>query len=313
MNKLIKADSYVWLMTGTPAAQSPEDAYGLAKLINAAAVPRFSTAWRDKVMRQITKFKWVAKDTAYEEVHRVLQPAIRFTKAQCLDLPPVIVVTREPELTPQQIKYYRILKDQMLVRAAGETISAINAAASVNKLLQISAGAAYTDNGEVVEFDCNPRLRVLLEVLEETSKKVLVFAPYRHSIDTIGAYLDKQGITHKKIHGDVTASKRALIFNEFQTTQDPRVLVIQPQAASHGVTLTAADTVVFWGPVMSVETYLQCIARADRVGQIGDKVTVVHIQASEIERRMFKQLGGKVDNHSALIKLYEEELADDKI
>ena len=313
MNKLIKADSYVWLMTGTPAAQSPEDAYGLARLINAAAVPRFSTAWRDKVMRQITKFKWVAKDTAYEEVHKVLQPAIRFTKAQCLDLPPVIVVTREPELTPQQIKYYRILKDQMLVRAAGETISAINAAASVNKLLQISAGAAYTDNGEVVEFDCSPRLRVLLEVLEETSKKVLVFAPYRHSIDTIGAYLDKQGITHKKIHGDVTASKRALIFNEFQTTQDPRVLVIQPQAASHGVTLTAADTVVFWGPVMSVETYLQCIARADRVGQIGDKVTVVHIQASDIERRMFKQLSGKVDNHTALIKLYEEELANDKI
>ena len=64
---------------------------------------------------------------------------------------------------------------------------------------------------------------------------------------------------------------------------------------------------------MSVETYLQCIARADRVGQVGDKVTVVHIQASDIERRMFKQLSSKVDNHNILIQLYEEELANTKI
>ena len=60
---------------------------------------------------------------------------------------------------------------------------------------------------------------------------------------------------------------------------------------------------------MSVETYLQCIARADRVGQDSNKVTVIHIQGSDIERRMFKQLESKVDNHSILIKLYEEELA----
>ena len=313
LNKLIKPETFLWLMTGTPAAQSPEDAYGLARLINPTGVPRFATAWRDKVMRQITKFKWVPKDTADSTVYEALQPAIRFTKAQCLDLPPVITVTREVELTPQQIKYYRLLKDQMLVNAAGETITAVNAAASVNKLLQISAGAAYTDTLEVVEFDCQPRLNVLLEALEETKRKVLVFAPYRHSIDTISDFLTKKGISVKKIHGDVTASKRAMIFNEFQTTPDPRVLVIQPQSASHGVTLTAADTVVFWGPVMSVETYVQCCARADRQGQTSNKVTVIHIQGSEIERRMFKQLEGRVLDHTDLIKLYEEELADTKI
>jgi len=309
LNSLIKPDTYLWMMTGTPAAQSPEDAYGIAKLVNPSAVPRFFTGWKDKVMRQITKFKWVPKEDAYDQVHDVLQPAIRFTKAQCLDLPPVMTVTREVELTGQQIKYYRMLKDQMLVQAAGETITAINAAASVNKLLQISAGAAYTDNSEVVEFDCAPRLRVLMEALNETTRKVLIFAPYRHSIETIATYLDKEGVNCAKIHGDVSANNRTLIFNRFQTEADPRVLVIQPQSASHGVTLTAADTVIFWGPVMSVETYLQCIARADRVGQDSNKVTVIHIQSSDIERRMFKQLELKVDNHSILIKLYEEELA----
>jgi SNF2 family DNA or RNA helicase len=309
LKEIIKPNTLLWMMTGTPAAQSPLDAYGLAKLVNPDEVPKFYTGWRDQVMYKISQFKWQAKPTAAQDVFDALQPAIRYTKAECLDLPPVITTTREVPLTPQQAKYYRLLKDRMIMQAAGETITAVNAAAGVNKLLQISAGAAYTDNLEVIEFDCAPRLHVLLEVLEETSRKVLVFAPYRHSIDTITTYLEKNNIACDQIHGDVTPTKRTAIFKKFQTEPSPRVLVIQPQSASHGVTLTAADTVVFWGPVMSVETYLQCCARTDRVGQNSDKVTVVHIQGSDIERKMFKQLATRVTEHSALIKLYEEELA----
>jgi len=307
--KILKPNTHLWMMTGTPAAQSPLDAYGLAKLVNPDAVPKFYTGWRDKVMYQATRFKWMPKPTSGGDVHDALQPAIRFTKEQCLDLPPVITVTREVPLTAQQAKYYKLLKDRMVMQAAGETITAVNAAAGVNKLLQISAGAAYTDNQEVITFDCGPRLQALKEVLEETSRKVLVFAPYRHSIDTISAFLDKNDIECAQIHGDVSPSKRTAIFKQFQTTQSPRVLVIQPQAASHGVTLTAADTVVFWGPVMSVETYLQCCARTDRVGQNSDKVTVVHIEGSDLERKMFKKLASRVEDHAVLVKLYEEELA----
>lgn len=306
--KIIRPDTYLWMMTGTPASQSPEDAFGLAKLVNPKGVPNFMTAWRDKVMRKVTQFKWVPKEEAPKLVFDALQPAIRYKKADCLDLPPVITETREVPLTPQQKKFYNMLKERMLVSAAGETITAVNAAAGVNKLLQISAGAAYTDDKEVVEFDCSNRLSVLMEVLEETDRKVLVFAPFRHSIDTIAAYLEKNKVSSAVIHGDISAGKRTAIFKEFQETPNPRVLVIQPQSASHGVTLTAADTVVFWGPVMSVETYIQCCARSDRKGQDSDKVTVIHIQGSEIEKRMFKQLEGRVDDHGLLIKLYEEEM-----
>ena len=85
------------------------------------------------------------------------------------------------------------------------------------------------------------------------------------------------------------------------------MLVIQPQAASHGVTLTAADTIVFWSPVMSVETYLQCIARIDRVGQV-NRMTVVHLQGSEVERKMYKMLQSKIDSHEKLVSLYKAEL-----
>jgi len=88
----------------------------------------------------------------------------------------------------------------------------------------------------------------------------------------------------------------------------PRVLVMQPQASAHGITLTAADTVIFYGPLMSVEQYVQCCARADRQGQTADKVTVVHLQSSPIEQKMFLALQGKVDDHRLLTDMFEQEI-----
>ena len=310
LNGLLKPNTYLWMMTGTPASQSPMDAYGLAKLVNSKGVPSFFTAWRDMVMQKITMFKWAPKPNAAEIVHKALQPAIRYTKEQCLDLPPVVTVTREVTLTPQQSKYYNALKLQMVAQAAGETITAVNAAAALNKLLQISCGVAYTDNKETVEFDATPRLNVLLEVLEQTDRKVLVFALFRAAIESITTFLTKHGIKTEEIHGGVPASKRGDIIRRFQTLPEPRVLVMQPQAAAHGITLTAADTVVFYGPLMSVEQYVQCCARADRKGQTSDKVTVIHIQGSPVEKKTFAALSGKVDDNALLVSLFNSEIKE---
>jgi len=305
--KLITPSTRLWMMTGTPASQSPLDAFGLAKLVNPTAVPKYFTAWRDKVMQQVTRFKWVPKSYAKQMVFDAMQPAIRFEKAQCLDLPPLVYQTREIPLTPQVMKYYRELKNQLLIEAAGEQISAVNAAAQLSKLLQISGGAIYTDTREVVEFDVSPRLNALMEVLDETEHKVIVFVPFRHTIELVSRHLTKEGVSNEIINGDVPARERAEIIKRFQTAEHPRVLVIQPQAASHGVTLTAADTVVFWSPVMSVETYLQCVARIDRVGQV-NSMTVVHLQGSEVERKVYQMLQGKVDSHEKLVDLYRQEI-----
>ena len=309
MNKIVKRETKLWMLTGTPASQSPEDAFGIARLVCPQNVPKFKTAWRDKVMHQITRFKWIPKHDAKKEVFRVLQPAIRFAKNDCLDLPEVMYQTRDIPLTPQVEKYYQTLKKQMIMEAAGESVTAVNAAAGLNKLLQISGGAVYTDKKEVMEFDISPRLNAMMETIEQTDQKLIIFVPYRHTIEIVSKYLIKQGYSAEVINGDVTASRRADIINRFQTMDDPRILVIQPQAASHGVTLTRADTVIFWSPVLGVETYLQCIARMDRVGQV-NKMTVVHLQGSEVEKRMYKVLQGKVDQHTALVDLYREELED---
>jgi len=305
--KLILPSTRLWMMTGTPASQSPLDAFGLAKLVNPAGVPKYMTSWRDKVMYPITRFKWVPKPSAQTDVFNALQPAIRFKKSECTDLPEVVYQTREIPLTPQVTKYYNWLKNQLLIEAAGETVSAVNAAAKLTKLLQIAGGAVYTDDKEVIEFDVSPRLNALMEVLEETDNKVIVFVPYSHTIQLVARFLNQQGVVNEIIEGSVSARMRGDIINRFQTEKNPKVLVIQPQAASHGVTLTAADTVVFWSPVMSVETYIQCIARIDRVGQV-NSMTVVHLQGAEVERRVYQMLQGKVDSHEKLVDLYKQEM-----
>jgi len=307
LNSLIKPNTWLWMMTGTPAAQSPVDAYGLAKLINPKAVPRFAGAFREMVMRKVTQFKWVPKETATTTVYDALQPAIRFTKEQCLDLPEMTYVKREVELTPQQKKYYKILKTQMLAVAAGEEISAANAAVAMNKLLQISCGAVYSDSGETVEFDVKNRYKVLSEVIAESSQKVLIFVPFKHVIGILSEKLTRDGISSEIINGSVSASKRTAIFSRFQTTPEPRVLIIQPQAAAHGVTLTAANTIVWWGPVPSLETYAQANARVHRSGQ-NHPCTVVQLQGSAVEQRVYNLLDQKISVHTKMIDLYQDVL-----
>jgi len=307
LNSILKTDTWLWMMTGTPAAQSPLDAYGLAKLINPKAVPRFFGAFREMVMYKLTQFKWVPKDSATQTVFNALQPAIRFTKEQCLDLPPMTYVKRTVELTPQQKKYYESLRRQMVTFAAGEQITAANAAVNMNKLLQIACGAVYTDTGETVEFDIKNRYNVLREVIDESSQKVLIFVPFRHVIDLLVEKLTADGITNEVIRGDVSANKRTEIFEKFQTKYDPRVLVIQPQAAAHGVTLTAANTIVWWGPVSSLETYAQANARVHRAGQ-NHPCTVVQLEGSAVERGVYKLLDNRIGVHTKMIDLYKEVL-----
>lgn len=307
LNKLVGKDTWLWMMTGTPAAQSPTDAYGIAKLVNPEGVPRFFGSFRDQVMQKITNFKWIPKENSTDTVHQALQPAIRYTKEECLDLPPMVYVKREVDMTAQQKKYYKELKNKMIMQAAGEQITAANAAVSMNKLLQISSGAVYTDNGEALEFDISNRYKVMREVIDESSKKVLVFVPFKHTIDLLTDKLRKDGITTEIIRGDVTAAKRTDIFKRFQEQDDPKVLVIQPQSAAHGVTLTAANTVIWWAPTSSLETYAQANARVHRSGQ-DQKCTVVHIQGSYVEKRVYSLLDSRIDIHTKMIDLYKEVL-----
>jgi len=308
LHRLIKPDTWLWMMTGTPAAQGPDYAYGLAKLVSPHLVPRYFGAFRDQVMNKITQFKWAPKPDAADTVHRVLQPAIRFSKAECLDLPDMLYVSRSVPMSPQQKRFYDKMRKEMLMDAAGEAVTAGNAAVVMSKLLQLSSGSVYTDAQNTLQFDIGSRYKVLKEVLDETPNKVIVFAPFRNVMDQLAEKLIADGYTTEQIHGGITAGARTDIFKAFQTQPNPRVLLIQPQAAAHGVTLTAADTVVWWGPTASAEIYEQANARIHRKGQV-NKCTVVRLEGSPVETRMYSLLDGKMDLHRQVIDLYEKELA----
>jgi len=317
LNSLCKPGVRVWAMTGTPAAQSPLDAYGLAKLVRPDSVPRSYGMWRDRVMIKITQFKWVPHTNAKAMVHEVLQPAIRYTKEECLDLPDLLYATRELELSPQQKKYYEQVKTHMVALAAGEEITAANAATLINKLAQIAQGAVYTDTGEVIQFDIKDRLAELVDIIESTNNKVLVFVPYRHvtamlrdALDNLVVRLigaDPNSYAVEVIDGGVPATQRADIIKRFQTEDRVKVLLLSPQATAHGITLTRADNIVWWGPITSTEVYLQANSRAHRAGQT-NKVTVTHLQGSPVERRMYAALQGKVNAHMDLVELYKQEI-----
>ena len=311
LNKLINPDTWVWMMTGTPAAQSPFDAYGLAKLCVPENVPKFSGAFKDKVMLNVSRFKWLPRPEASSIVHNVLQPAIRFTKKECLDLPSVTYVDRTAPMTQQQSKYYELTKKEFLVKFGDEELSSANVAVNLNKLLQISGGAVYSNSKSVIEFDVSNRLKVVEEVIDEASAKVLVFVPFRHTITILHEHLSKKGIPCEVISGDVPPSTRNSIFQRFQTKGDDdlKVLIIQPAAAAHGVTLTAANVVIWYSPVTSTEIYLQANARIDRHGQT-NPMTVVHISGSAVENRLYTALRTRLESHSQLVDLYRQVLTE---
>ena len=306
LNRIVKdCDPWLWMMTGTPASQSPVDAFGLAKLVNPKNIPSFFSTFKEQVLFRVSQFTWKPRENAVDIVHKALQPAIRFTKKECLDLPEMVYVKRKVELTPQQSRYYKRLKDQMVMSVLGEEISAVNAAVHLNKLLQISAGGVYTDSGEAIAFDITNRYKVLKEVINESSQKVLVFVPFKHVIQIVRDALIKDNITTEVIDGSVSSTKRTDIFKKFQTNSDPQVLVIQPQAAAHGVTLTRASTIVWWGPTSSLETYSQANARIHRSGQT-HKCTVVQLVGSNAEKHVYKLLDNRIHIHTKIIDLYKE-------
>jgi len=307
INSLSTPDTWLWMATGTPASQAPTDAYGLAKMLNPSSVPPNFYSFRDKVMHKITQFKWAAKKNAEQVVRDTLQPAIRYAKEDCLDLPELLFTTREAPLTPQQLTYYKRLKDKFIMEAGGETVTSVNAATNINKLLQVSSGAVYTDDGNVIEFDIKNRYNILVEAIEESTHKVLVFVPFRHAIQVLRDRLTADGYKIEVIDGSVPVNQRTDIFSRFQTTDTPQILLIQPAAASHGVTLHAANTVVWWAPVTSNETYHQANARVHRAGQ-KNPCLVVRLCGSNVEKKLYEALDAKSEDMHNLLDLYKEEL-----
>jgi SNF2 family DNA or RNA helicase len=299
----------VWGMTGSPTPNSPLDAWAQCKLVTPdnPVVPKYFGRFRDLVMRQITQFKWVPRPEANDIIHNMMQPAIRFSLDDCTDLPEQTFITRDVEMTPEQKKAYKDMLSKLATEVSGGQILAVNEAVKANKLIQIACGVAYDSNGNTVEIPNKPRLDVLAEIIEGSEGKVIVFVPLtgalEHVAREVGKHIGDDAVAI--VHGETSKNDRDRIFADFQKQVNPRVLVANASTMSHGLTLTAATTIVWYAPVHSNETYEQACARVRRPGQTRTTV-IAHIAGSDIERRVYKRLADKQSMQGVLLDMMKE-------
>ena len=307
MIKLARSAKAVWGLTGKPTPNSPLEAFSQAHVVNPTNpnLPIYYTQFRDMVVYRLNMYTWVEKEEAKNIVAAILQPALRFKLTDCVDMPPLVYQTIDVPFTKAQEKAYNEMREDLYTELSDGEVSAANAAVKLNKLLQISAGAVKTDDGEPIEIDCTPRLNELYNIFESAAqKKLVVFVTFRASIEIVTNFLRSKGVTVKVIYGDVPHNQRATAINEFQNS-DLEVLVIQPQSSAHGITLTAACTIVWFSLIPSNELYQQGNARIFRAGQ-RLPCLIIHLVSSAAERHIAKMLNRKELQASSVLDLIKQ-------
>lgn len=307
---------WMWGLTGTPTPNAPTDAYAQLQLVTPdnPAVPGYYTSFRQLVCQQLTEYIWVPRKEAAEIVNGLMQPSIRFVRDECIDLPPCTYATREVELSPDQSKHYKELVKELYTEINGGKITAANEGVKMGKLLQIACGVVYDKEGKEQVVDAAPRINEVKRIIEEAGHKVIVFVPYTAPLEALHGeltkWLEPAGLRCAMIHGGVSKSNRGTIFTEFQKRPDLRVLVADAGTMSHGLTLTEANVVVWFAPEFSNDIYQQANGRITRPGQKNAQF-IIHIEGTELERRLYKRLEQRGSTQGLLLKLAAENKLND--
>lgn len=296
-------DMRLWLMTGTPTPNEPTDAWALAKLVDSPTLKETYTGFRDKVMMKVGQWRFLPRPDSHETVFKVLQPAIRFSRDECLDLPDTMYQTRKVQMSAEQNTAYKAMLKHLVVEAQSGQITAANEAVKAQKLVQIACGTAYDTMGNTVELDCSNRINVVRDIIEEAGSKVIVFVPLTGSLHMLERELSKH-FTVGVVNGEVSARNRNEIFRAFQQDKNPHVLLAHPACMSHGLTLTSASTIIWYGPITSNEMYTQANGRIERIGK-NRTSNVIHIEATELEHRMYDRLKGKQKLQGVLLDMIQ--------
>lgn len=303
---------WLWWMTGTPTPNSPVDAWAQARLINPRCSERykFYGQFRRATMVEIGEHQWKPKHDGYKQAFAIMQPAIRFAKEECLDLPPVTTEDWECDLTPAQRKAFKDMAKEMRTDLAnakegGTTVTAVNAADKINKQRQILLGSIKVGEGEYETLDAGPRIQTLCEAIDFATAKVYVIVPFKGAIKALERELVKRGYTVGMINGDVPIGKRNRIIHEYKTQDDPQVLLCHPAVVAHGLDFTVADVLALYGPLYSNDEYRQIVERFNRPGQTR-KMTIIRIGAAPLEWAIYAMPDAREVTQSSLLKLYTE-------
>lgn len=303
LNVLTQRMARVWLMTGAPTPNSPTDAWAQIRLLFPDRVSRSFVDFRSQVMVARGPYRWEPKPDAESTIRRLMVPCIRFAAKDCIDLPPLTFERRAVEMTAEQKVLYKTMAKQFLIELEGKQITAANEAVLASKLLQLGCGIAIHEEG-VIRIN-TPKTQVLDEIIEQTDGKLIVFAPFISVVNHVAARL--KGYKVGVITGGTPRGERDGLVRSFQHEKDGvRILVAQPSTMSHGLTLTAAATMVWFAPVWSNDTYQQAVGRIHRQGQ-KRHCTVIELESSPVERAIYSRLRERQRMQGALLELLRKE------
>ena len=302
---------YRRILTGSPVTKSPLDLYTQCKFLDPfhldeASYYAFRARYANMVKRNFGG-RTVQLVTSYRRLDELTEKLEKFSyrvlKEDCLDLPEKVFVTRNVELSDDQKKMYLTMKKAAIAEHEGKIMSSMSALTTLLRLHQITCGHMKTDDGDVLAIK-NNRLTALMECLEETDGKVIIWANYREDIKNIvdslkKAYGDASTVEY---HGGVDPRVRQDNIALFQQKNGPtRYFVGNPQTGGYGITLTAANTVVYYSNSYDLEKRLQSEDRAHRIGQTGSVTYVDLVAEKSIDDKIVKALRDKKDIANAIM------------
>jgi SNF2 family DNA or RNA helicase len=296
---------YRRILTGSPVTKSPMDLYQQCAFLSDDCLGlhsyyAFQARYAVIVERQLAthSFKQIVGYRRLDELKEKLDNfSFRVKKEECLDLPDKLYVKREVDLTDEQAKAYNQMKTLALAQLNGSVVSTVNALTQLMRLHQIVCGHVKMDNGDVVELP-NHRIDELLNIIEETDGKIIIWATYRHDIEAIKLALQKAyGMEAVgTYYGDTEGDERQRVVADFQDPDKPlRFFVGNPSTGGYGLTLTAANTVVYYSNSFDLEKRLQSEDRAHRIGQTKNVTYIDLIAPGTVDEKIVKALRDKID------------------
>ena len=303
-------------MTGSPVTKNPLDLYTQCQFLDIHHLGHdsyYSFRNRYALMKSANisgrSINLVIGYQNLSELSDKLKPfSYRVLKEDCLDLPDKIYMKREIQLTPEQQKLYKQMRKEALATLNGKTVTTMTALTQLMRLHQITCGHFSADDGTIQEVK-NNRLAELLDVLEEVEGKAIIWAHYQHDVKNIFKILEEKFGPGSVVHyyGKTLPEQRDYAIKNFKNNDKVRFFVGTPQTGGYGITLTEANTVIYYSNGYDLEKRMQSEDRAHRIGQ-KKTVTYVDIIAEEtVDTKIVKSLRKKIDIAS---KVMGEELRD---
>jgi len=304
---LAKETKYRRIMTGSPVTQSPMDLWAQMDFLDPEILGQQSYyAFRTRYAVVISanaaggthKYQKIVKFKNLAQLGQLVSPhSYRVLKKDCLDLPDKVYTKREVELSDEQKEAYKDMKANAMSVLKGQSMTAVNVLTQLIRLHQITCGHMKTDAGHIIDLHSS-RIDELMQILGETTGKVIIWANYIHDIEKIEANIAFEFGENSKCtyYGATPTDKRQECINNFQDPNSSvRFFIGNTQTGGYGITLTAASTVIYYSNNYDLEKRIQSEDRAHRIGQ-KNKVLYIDLMAKgTVDQKIIQSLRSKVN------------------